>query len=114
MSRLTRATPPPKTLSPAAAKLWRHLLPLCVRIGSVRACDLAAFELLVVALATERQARARLDQDGLTAATAAGGVKSHPCLKVAERARAQALGLLGQFGLTPVALQQIPWDQGER
>jgi P27 family predicted phage terminase small subunit len=114
MSRLTRAAPAPRTLGPEAAKLWRHLIPLCVQVGSVRACDLPAFELLVVALATERQARARLDQDGLTVATAAGGVKSHPCLRIAERARAQALGLLGQFGLTPVALQQIPWDQRER
>ncbi len=113
MSRLTRAAPPPRTLGPEAAKLWRHLLPMCVRIGSVRTSDLAAFELLVVALATERQARARLDQDGLTVATAAGGLKSHPCLKVAERARAQALGLLGQFGLTPVALQQVTFDPAD-
>ena len=114
MSSLTRAPPAPKTLSPRAAALWRRLLPICVELRTIRRSDLVAFELLVVALATEQDAREALNRDGMTVATAAGGIKSHPCLKVAERARAQALGLLAQFGLTPVALQSASiWSGGE-
>ena len=114
MGLLKRAPPAPKSLSPEAAAIWADLAPQCVRLKSLRVEDLRAFELLAVALSTEREARQRLDLDGLTVSTAAGGIKSHPCLRVAERARAQALGLLGQFGLTPVALQGAdPWKGEE-
>ncbi len=111
MAALTRAPPAPKTLSPRAVAIWRYLSPVCVQLGTLRQSDLTTFGLLVIALATEQDAREALNRDGMTVSTAAGGIKSHPCLKVAERARAQALGLLGQFGLTPVALQgAATWD----
>lgn len=108
MGLLKRAPPAPKSLSPEAAAFWGRLLPACVKLRSVRSEDLQTFELMCIALSTEREARRRLDQEGMTVPSGAGTAKGHPCLRVAETARAQALTLLGQFGLTPVALQAAP------
>jgi P27 family predicted phage terminase small subunit len=115
MPRLTRTPAPPTSLSPRAAQFWKRLVPLCVRLKTVRTADMPALELLAAVLATEAEARERLDREGMTTSTGAGGLKPHPCLRVAETARNQALALLDRFGLTPRSRKAIDrlWDDDD-
>jgi P27 family predicted phage terminase small subunit len=100
-TRLTKPPDPPAHISERAATQWRRVAQLCVRLKTVREADLPALELLVNALATEQEARALLDKEGITVNTGAGGVKPHPAVRMAETARAQAIALLDRFGLNP-------------
>lgn len=115
MPRLTRTPSPPPTLSPRATVFWKRLIPLCVRLRTVRTADLPALELLAAVMATEHEARETLDREGMTVSTGAGGVKPHPCLRVAETARNQALALLDRFGLNPRSRKAVErvWDEDE-
>lgn len=105
--RLNRAPMPPQSLSEGAKAEWKRLAPAAVGIGSLTAADLRAFELLCVTLATEAEARAVIDREGLTVVAGSGGRKAHPAVRLAETARAQAAQLLQAFGLTPRGRQSI-------
>lgn len=99
--RLIRPPLPPENLSACARAHWERVAAACVKLRTLREADLPALELLVGALAAEQTARAILDKNGLTVETAAGGVKPHPAVRMAETARAQAIALLDRFGLNP-------------
>jgi P27 family predicted phage terminase small subunit len=105
--RLNRAPVPPESLSQGAKAEWERLAPAAVGIGALTAADLRAFELLCVTLATEAEARAVIDREGLTIVAGTGGRKAHPAVRLAETARAQAAQLLTAFGLTPRGRQSI-------
>src|SRR5579863_4648034 len=92
--RLARVLPPPKHLDERAATEWRAVMPAAVSLGTITRADLRAFELLVVTLATETEARDRLRREGMTIKAGSGGRKAHPALKAAETARMQAHRLL--------------------
>lgn len=116
-TRLLEAPPPPAHLSKRAAAEWRRVGPAVVAIGTLSGADLRAFELLAQTLATESEARELLDRDGMTTATADGGMKPHPALRTMETARTQARALLADFGLTPKGRQGVdtaPPESGSR
>lgn len=106
-SRLRKPPKAPKTLSGHAKAAWRRIMPAIVGIGAATSADLPALELLASILGTEAEAREILAAEGLTVATADGGRKSHPAMRVAETARAQAVRLLAEFGLTPRGRQSV-------
>ena len=90
----------PPTLSEGARKEWKRLAPKTYALGTLHDPDVRSFELLCEVLATERQARAVVEKDGLTLVTDTA-IKSNPAVKVMETARAQSTRLLEAFGLTP-------------
>lgn len=104
---LTETPPPPGHLSDAAQTEWTRLAPLVVELGTMSRADLRAFELLAATLATASDAEAIVKREGMTMPTGGGGVRSHPAVKVMETARAQAVRLLEQFGLTPKARNYV-------
>ena len=98
---LAEAPEPPADLSARAAAEWRRLAPVAAALGTLTEADLRGFELLAETLATEAEARAVVEAEGCSVATAGGGRKTRPEVRVMETARAQAARLLAEFGLTP-------------
>jgi P27 family predicted phage terminase small subunit len=105
--RLDKCPSVPATISDDAKPEWKRLAPIAHRLGTLAEADLRAFELLCETLATERQARAEVASAGMTTATADGGLKPHPAVRIMETARAQAAALLANFGLTPRGRQSV-------
>jgi P27 family predicted phage terminase small subunit len=101
MSRPKRCPSPPRRLTKHGREEWLRLAPVAHRLGTLNDVTLRTFELLVETLATERTARDQVASAGMTTKTADGGLKPHPAIRVAERARQQATELLKQFGLMP-------------
>jgi P27 family predicted phage terminase small subunit len=54
-----------------------------------------------------RQARERLDEDGLVTKTGQGALKVHPLVVVETKARDQMLRVLVEFGLTPSSRARV-------
>jgi P27 family predicted phage terminase small subunit len=106
-ARLTKVPPAPRTLAAAARPIWRRLATACVGIGTLTLADLPLLELLANTLHAEAEARTTLAADGPTIAAGSGGRKKHPCAAIAETARAQAVTMLREVGLTPRARQGV-------
>jgi P27 family predicted phage terminase small subunit len=106
-ARLMKPPPPPRTLATEARPIWRRLAAACVGIGTLAAADVPLLELLVHTLHAEAEARATLAKDGVTTTAGSGGQKKHPACSVAETARAQAVGMMRELGLTPRARQGV-------
>ena len=106
-AKLAEAPPPPDHLSGRARSEWMGLAPAAVGLGTLTGADLRALELLCEALAAEAEARAAGAREGLSVATAGGGRKPHPAVRIAEAARNQAHRLLSDFGLTPRGRQGV-------
>ena len=83
------------------------MAPATVGLGTLTHADLRALELLADTLATAAEAQATVAQCGFTVPTADGGAKPHPAVRIMETARAQAKGLLADFGLTPRGRQGV-------
>lgn len=99
--RSPRRPSPPVTLSSRARDEWARLAPIAHAAGTLSARSAKAFELLVETLATERQARQVVADEGVTVKTGQGGVKPHPAVRVMEQARAQAAAMMKAFRLEP-------------
>jgi P27 family predicted phage terminase small subunit len=105
--RVPEAPTPPAHLSDGAQAQWRALAPAAFELGTLATPDLVAFALLAETLATAESARQTVASEGFTVATADGGSKSHPAIRVMETARAQARPLLHSFGLMPLSRQSM-------
>jgi P27 family predicted phage terminase small subunit len=106
-ARLRTAPRPPKGLAAPVATEWKRLAPAVIGLGTLTGSDLHAFEMLAATLATVRLAEQTIAAEGLTVATADGGRKPHPAVRVMEAARGQAARLFTEFGLTPKARQSL-------
>jgi P27 family predicted phage terminase small subunit len=106
-SRFLRPPPAPRHLTESERAAWRRVAAAAVGVGTLSRADLVTLELLAVTLAAEAAARAVLAKDGMTTASESGTLKSHPAVKVAEAARAQAARLLDAFGLSPRGRQTV-------
>jgi P27 family predicted phage terminase small subunit len=101
----------PAYLSEDAQAEWIKLAPLAQALGTLTAGDARAFELLCETLATCEAARSTVRAEGFTVATADGGKKPHPAVRIMEAAGNAAVRLLHGFGLIPsgrVALDLVP------
>lgn len=99
--RSPRRPSPPATLSPRARGEWDRLAPIAHQAGTLMARSAKAFEILCEVLATERQAREVVADEGITVKTGKNGVKPHPAVRVMEQARAQAAAMMKAFRLEP-------------
>ena len=106
-ARLSKCPGVPAGMSKSAAAEWVRLAPVAHRLGTLTEADLRGFELLCATLATERAASDQVELVGMTTATADGGLKPHPAVRIMETARAQSAALLASFGLTPKGRQSI-------
>src|SRR5882724_11921456 len=103
---LIRLPQPPKTLSVNAALAWRECGTRAIELGSLGRADLTALELLARTLASISELEAQLVRDGLII-TSGQVRKTHPALAALDRSRAQARGLLADFGLTPAGRERL-------
>jgi P27 family predicted phage terminase small subunit len=99
--RLTEPVPAPDTASRGAAKEWDALMPVLVELGTICKADLRAFEQLCETLATQSALQAVIEAEGVLIKTGTGSHKSNPALRSLETARAQAMRMYDQFGITP-------------
>ena len=105
--RLSADTPVPSTLSPEGAEEWHGLIATLAELGTARAADLRAVELLCEVLADEKTLRETIRREGLTIPGADGNQKTHPAAKLLESTRNQAHRLMADFGLTPKGRVQV-------
>jgi P27 family predicted phage terminase small subunit len=105
--RLLKPPRPPAHVSELAASEWRRLAADLVESRVLATGDLRGLELLCQALVLESEMRSIIAAEGATISTAEGGRKAHPALKAAMEARAQAIRLMQEFGLTPSSRQRV-------
>ena len=106
-SRLTEPPEPPAELSANGRRIWCRLAAIATGVGVLTNADLPLLELLVATIEAEADARAAIAAEGVTVAAANGGRKGNPAAGVAEAARAQAVGMLRELGLTPRSRQTV-------
>ena len=105
--RLTKAPPPPDTLSIGARQEWQSLAPTVVELGTMCRGDLRAFEQLCETLAMQSELQELVRAQGLMITTGTGSFKANPAVKSLETARNQSHRLLVEFGLTPKARNYV-------
>ena len=81
-----------------ASRLWER--------GYLTAADVETFSRLCKLWAQVRECDTIVARDGITTATAGGGVKQHPAIGIRQRAEAAFLTLADKFCLTPAARQR--------
>jgi len=95
------APEPPSWLPAEALAEWHRVVPELLRLGLLKAEDRGTLAAYCTAWATLVKATARLEDEGLTTGTAAGGLKPHPAVAAAADASRRVVSFGAQFGLTP-------------
>jgi len=95
MPSLTDSPPSPSHLSPSAAEWWRT---------TVEAYVLHEHHLRLLQLACEawdraQEARAQLEDEGLTVTGTEGGIRPHPCVAIERDARLAVARLVRELDL---------------
>lgn len=89
---------PPDHLPAHLRPIWQELLPnVHPRIGP------AGLEALAGAVHRARDARAQIDNDGLTVADPKGNAIAHPALAIEKSASAEIRAWLKEYGITPTS-----------
>lgn len=113
---------PPKHLNATERKVWKRVAPTLVAAELLTANDLGTFESYVVIYARALDSEAVVARDGRTIETPQG-MKRHPELMTAERARADMRKYEKLFGMSPAdraglrlppskpAVKNDPWDE---
>lgn len=91
---------PPLSLTALAKRMWRLLAPELLKAGALDIRSQGILEGYCVAYATERQAQAVIDSEGLTQ-VARHGMSPRPEVKIARESRMQRLAYGKELGLTP-------------
>jgi P27 family predicted phage terminase small subunit len=100
--KLTESPAPPDEFSPLAQRLWREKAKLLIELDLLTDADLASLEGYVLAHERAIEAERVVAIDGRTVPTSQG-IKRHPELVTAEKARADMRRYETEFGLTPSA-----------
>ena len=103
---LTTAPPAPSYLRTLAAQIWDQKAALLVSMNLLTAADLASLEGYCLAHERAIEAEAVVAKDGRTVQTAQG-IKRHPELLTAEKARGDMRRYEQEFGLTPSARARL-------
>lgn len=99
---------PPMKLEKAARAYWDSIGKTLVKASKLQDSDLHALALLAGSLADVDAARAAVAADGYTVASARGSAKGNPAARQLTMAKAAAIQLLQQFGMTPVSSNRAP------
>jgi P27 family predicted phage terminase small subunit len=105
--RLTEAPEAPDAMSRGAVQEWEALAPVLVKLGTICRGDLRAFEQLCETLATANALQSVIEAEGILLKMGNGAYKTNPAQKSLEVARAQAMRMYDQFGITPKARNYV-------
>ena len=101
---------PPEWLGAGAKRQWRLVAPQLRALGVLGKCDRSALARYCEAWASWRDATALLAREGLTCASAHGGIAPHPAVGIVAQLNATLLRFEAQFGLTPSARSSLRVD----
>ncbi len=99
--KVTKLPAPPMPLTKQATAYWKSVGTTLIAAHKLETGDLFALALLAGALADVDDCRATVKTTGYTVKGAKGAEKGHPASRQLTIAKAQAMQLLQQFGLTP-------------
>jgi len=103
---VTDVPPAPDEFSDLARTLWDRKSTLLIELNLLTAADLASLEGYVLAHERAIEAERVVSVEGRTVATSQG-IKRHPELITAEKARADMRRYEQEFGLTPSARARL-------
>jgi P27 family predicted phage terminase small subunit len=114
-SAKNEVTPPlevpdvPPWLDAGARAVWSNVVPQLEKLRVLTALDRLALANYCAAQALAVRATIEYQREGLLPKAKAGSlmVRAHPLIKVAQEARAQALRIGIEFGLTPASRSRI-------
>lgn len=95
------AVEPPYDLREPAQIIWDRLAPDLISKRILTAWDVDQFAVFCDAVATYRECREKLDEEGYTARGSAGGVIKSPYWQIARDAASIMTSVGSRFGLTP-------------
>jgi P27 family predicted phage terminase small subunit len=118
--RINRAEPkpdagevkPPYRLRRPAAAVWRRLAPDLIAKKVLTPWDIDQFAVYCDAVATYRECRDLLDEEGYTARGSAGGVVKNPHWQIMRDAASIMTSVGSRFGLTPADRSHIVAPEG--
>lgn len=96
-----KAVKPPYTLRRPAAAVWRRLAPDLIAKKVLTPWDVDQFAVFCDAVATYRECRDLLDEEGYTARGSAGGVVKNPHWQIMRDAASIMTTVGSRFGMTP-------------
>ena len=108
---------PPPNLPPLAKECWVELAPTLHGMGVLTPLDLWAFETLCCTYANWRQAKADVDQFGISYTNAKGQLRKHPAVTMMNSSERNLTAWLSEFGMTPAARKGLrmpmPGQEGD-
>ncbi len=105
---------PPVELDEKASEVWNRLSPDLIAKRVLTAWDVEAFATYCQSVSTYTEARRHLNEEGLTARGAAGGVIKSPYWQIMRDAADLMIKYGGRFGLTPSDRAQLSIEQPEQ
>lgn len=100
-------TPPPEWLEPDALAEWNRVVPMLEAAHVLSVVDYSQLAAYATAHGLAVKATKQLKRQGLTTKRANGSVMANPLIAIAREARAQALRIAIEYGLTPAARTRI-------
>lgn len=100
-------TPPPEWLEPDALAEWKRVVPMLEAARVLSVVDYSQLAAYATAHGLAVKASKQLKRQGLTTKRANGSVCANPLIAIAREARAQALRIAIEYGLTPAARTRI-------
>lgn len=108
-----RGSPPmPAGLNRRAQAAWRQLASELSALGLLARTDGAQLEAAASLIARAREARTRVNRDGLFTHGSTGQLREHPGVKIERDSWAQARQLLEAMGLSPAARLRMQMPVG--
>ncbi len=100
----------PDWLDEEARAIWSHTAPMLEELGVLSETDRVTLASYCAAASLAIQATRQVNREGLMKRATKGslfGPKVNPLIRVAQGARAQALRIGAEFGLTPAARTRV-------
>lgn len=104
---------PPAGMSQGALAVWDDLVPELVRMGIVAAIHAPALRVLCDAVAIHAKASGHVARRGVIVTGDKGVKVKNPALQVLRDQAAVIKSFATEFGLTPLALQQLRTSKGQ-
>jgi len=100
------APPMPTDLSKAAKKVWKVMVPVLLKLGTLTSADGDALAAYCEAKVTWRMAQDAIETHGIIVSTTQGQSKNPACT-VSNEALKNMRALMSEFGLTPASRTKI-------
>ena len=100
------APPMPTDLSKAAKKVWKAMVPILLKLGTLTTSDGDALAAYCECKVMWRSAQDSIVKDGVVTIGSQGPAKN-PAVNVADSALKQMRAIMSEFGLTPASRTKI-------